>query len=105
MVDVSIPFRGDPDAFQLAPSRKALIGDDIRIESDHLVYSAPLDALQENRLNQFVLQVQETLDTLRAEQEAFTVSALGRLHAAAAARKAKLEAESARAASFSFLIE
>jgi hypothetical protein len=67
IMDFKIPFRGDPISFQLAPANCILPSFPCEVRSDHLFISMPDDDNVDRNVDQFVLQVSQTLEALRAE--------------------------------------
>jgi len=95
-IEVAIPFSGDPASFQFSPSRYSLPSHDCEVRNDHLVITLSDDDQVQSRVDQFVQQVAQNLETLRAEVSAWVPRFRAELERAAAARKAQFEDQDKR---------
>lgn len=69
LLDVKIPFSGDPDSFRLSPSRSAGIGHRVGIGRDTLTFTIPDDQSAQREVDTVVNHLTQNLDTIRAEYE------------------------------------
>lgn len=105
VVDVLVPYRGDERMFRVTPSSSAILNEQVQVRGGCLHYEMPLDPAQEPRFEKLLDQIEQNLDTMRREEEAFSKNALIRLNVAAAERRKKLEDDDKTAGSFSFKVK
>lgn len=67
LMDIKIPFKGDPISFQLAPAECSIPEIACDVRSDVLFISLPDDSDLEKNVQQFAGQVSQNLQVLRAE--------------------------------------
>lgn len=96
MLDVSIPFSGDPESFQAAPSSCAVIMHRVEVGHDSLTLTIPDDQNAQREVDTAVSQLNQNLDTLRAEYERAKPQLEQTIQQAAQARKSQIASEAER---------
>jgi hypothetical protein len=84
--DVKIPFQGDPISFQLAPADCTIPSLPCDVRSDLLFISLPDDSDLERKVDEFVRQVSQNLEALRAEVATWFAQLRASLQTAASAK-------------------
>jgi hypothetical protein len=105
VLDVAIPFRGDPTSFQLAPSfshHPTLL---CAVRGDDLVISVEDDADAQRRVDDFVQVVSNNLDRLRSEVASWVPQLRAAVMAAGEERRKELEKQRERDGRLSFPVE
>ncbi|HEX3496835.1 MAG TPA: hypothetical protein VHT02_06635 [Methylocella sp.] len=67
VMDVTIPFRGDPKSFQFSPSYCTIPSFPCEAMSDHLFVTLHEDSNLQTNVDQFIQQVSQNLTALSAE--------------------------------------
>jgi hypothetical protein len=93
IMDVKIPFQGDPISFQLAPADCTIPSLPCDVRSDLLFISLPDDSDVERNVDQFAQQVAKVLEALRAEVAAWHSQLRGVLETAASAKINQIASE------------
>jgi hypothetical protein len=104
LLDVSIPFVGDPETFRMAPSRCAMPSHTVEIGTNALMITIPDDASADAVVENFQKAVRGNLQTLTAEYEQMKSQLDQAVQAAASRRRSEIEAEDARDKGRSFRV-
>lgn len=105
LLDVTIPFSGDPDSFRLSPSRSAVIMQRINIGQDSLTLTIADDQNAQREVDTVVTQLTQNLDTIRAEYEQAKPQLDQTIQQAANSRKNQISAEDERDKGRSFVVK
>lgn len=104
LLDVKIPFSGDPDSFRLSPSSTAVIMQRISIGAQSLTLTIADDQNAQREVDTVVTQLTQNLDTLRAEYERAKPQLDQTIQNAANTRKAQIASEVERDKSRGFKV-
>jgi hypothetical protein len=105
VLDVSIPFVGDPQTFRIAPSRCAIPPHSADIGSNTLTITIPDDAAADAAVENFQKVIRGNLQTLTTEYEQMKSQLDQAVQAAASRRRSEIEVEDARDKGRSFRVE
>jgi predicted TIM-barrel fold metal-dependent hydrolase len=67
VLDMTIPFRGDPESFDVAPSYSHMASYPCEVRNSELRFTVPDDESSQKRVDDFVRLVSDNLERLRAE--------------------------------------
>lgn len=105
-VDVSIPFDGEAQSFEIAPSSTTLVyGSKVQVLSSELILTVSDDDQIERRVDEFVKPVTENLDRLRVEVERDLPRIRDAIDNRARQRKEEIERQKERDSKRSFPID
>jgi hypothetical protein len=104
-MDVKIPFRGDPASFQFSPSHCIIPSQRCEVKNDHLLITLSDDANVQKNVDQFVQQISQNLDTLRAEVANWLPQLRARLDQVATAKMSKISAQTERDENLTFKVD
>lgn len=96
LLDIKIPFSGDPDTFKLSPSTSAVIMHRISVGENTLKFTIPDDQSAQREVDTVVGQLVQNLDTIRAEYERGKPQLDQTIQQAANSRKAQIAGEDDR---------
>jgi hypothetical protein len=105
VMDVKIPFRGDPASFQFSPSSLTIPSQRCEVKNDHLVITLSDDANVQRNVDQFVQQISQNLDTLRAEVANWLPQLRARLDQVAITKMNKISAQNERDENLTFKVD
>jgi hypothetical protein len=104
LLDVSIPFVGDPESFRIAPSRSAIPQRKAVIGSNALTITIPDDDNTEAAIDSFKKTIEGNLQTARSEYAQMKAQLDQAVSAAAERRRQEIAAEEARDKGRSFRV-
>jgi hypothetical protein len=105
VIDVSIPFTGDRESFNIAPSHSHLIYAECEVGENALVLTVPDNDGAQKEVDEFVKQVSENLDRLRSESKNWAEQLKEAIAAAAERRKQQVGAERERNNKLNFPVD
>jgi hypothetical protein len=104
VIDVTIPFDGDPESFKFAPSHSNIIDDAVEIHAAGLQISLPDDDNLDKMVKRFVAMVQENLDGLSKELSGLKEQVRNQIEVVANSRVEQIKKENERDKGRSFPI-
>jgi hypothetical protein len=104
VIDVTIPFIGDSSGFHIAPNR-CLLGSMGEVGGNAVVVTVPDDDQAQGKVDEFINQTDQNLDTLRRDIEQWKPHFLAELRRAADERMSKLKAARDRDAKLNFPVD
>lgn len=104
-LDVTIPYSGDSESFQLQPSHSAMIMERITVEKNSLTLTIMDDQNAENNVKTALAQITRNLDTIRVEYERFKPEVEKAIQQAAEERKTQIASENERDKGRSFKVK
>jgi hypothetical protein len=105
VMDIKIPFRGDPDSFRLSPSYCTLPSQRCEVENDHLLVTIADDTNVQRNVDQFVQQITQNLDALRGEVANWIPQLRAALAQVASARMKEIASQNERDKALKFKVE
>lgn len=105
VMDVKIPFRGDPTSFQFSPAYRTIPSQKCEVKTDHLLITLRDDANVQKNVDQFVQQISQNLDTLRAEVANWLPQLRAHLDRVATAKMSKISAQNERDENLTFKVD
>jgi len=105
LIDVTIPFVGDPKSLMIAPSRCHVIERPAIANSNSIVVSLVDDENLDRNVDDFVMRVNENLDNLRSEMDSLRNEIKTEIQTIADRRLALVKAQKERDSKRSFPIE
>jgi hypothetical protein len=104
MIDVVIPFDGDPEAFQITPTQ-CILGTTGQLQGQYLVISVMDDDHLQAELDRRLGAIQDNLRNLRHDVDTARKATLEQLQVAAEQRLARLKKQRQRDSKFDFPID
>ena len=105
VIDIIIPFQGDPISFRLSPSYCTLPSQRCDLQNDHLVVSLADDDNVQTNVDQFVQQITQNLNALRSEVASWGPNLRALLNQVADARMKEFAVQSDRDKGLKFKVE
>jgi len=103
-IDVTIPYVGDPNSFEVAPSHSNIIEYRVVVQPGALLITFPDDQNLDRDVNDFLHRVGENLDRLREESENLQAQVRSQIGAFADTRVTEAKAQNERDKGRSFPI-
>ena len=105
VMEVKIPFRGDPLSFRLSPTCCTIPQQICEVSSDHLLVTLTDDADVQKKVDQFVQQVAQNLSALKTEVEGWRPRLRALLDQVASVRMKEIAAQKERDKNLNFKVD
>lgn len=105
LLDIHIPFRGEPVSLQIAPSNSHVLHHDARVNNGVVSITIPDEANADKEVADFIARASENLDRLRKEVEQYEAHLLEAVKRAADHRKQAIDGEQQRDKGRSFPVQ
>jgi hypothetical protein len=105
LLDVTIPFSGDPGSFELSPSQSSVLMHPLKVGRNAIILTVPDDSSAQGTVDTVAQQLTQNLDTIRTEYAASKTLLEQTIQQAAAKKQAEIAAEGDRDKGRTFKVE